>query len=208
MPAQTFMVNRDQGPNTNRSFDVTKSPSQNNRMKKVNRVSTLICFLIAAFSVLNTSYAEDAKKTTPEVKYNSYCNARFGFCIDYATDLIAGGEADNGDGQVFETKEKPGTELTVYGTNNATETTFEKLYKEKLKSFKQDGGDVTLKKQTKTEIVISGYKEKGTRIYYTKILKGNDQFMIMAIEYPKSDKEKMDAVVTHIAKSFKNTAAK
>ena len=136
-------------------------------------------------------------------EYKTYCNARFGYCIDYASDLIPGGESQNGDGQVFESKEKNGTELTVYGTNNALNTTFEKLFKDELKSFKKDGSDVTLKKQTKTEIIISGFKDKGTRIFYKKILKGDGEFFIMILEYAKSDKEKLDTIVTHIAKSFK-----
>ena len=63
------------------------------------------------------------KANAIDITYKTYSNARFGYVINYPTDiLIPQGEADNGDGQKFISKEK-GVIALVYGSNNALDET-------------------------------------------------------------------------------------
>ncbi|MEI9947196.1 MAG: hypothetical protein WDN26_23645 [Chitinophagaceae bacterium] len=49
-----------------------------------------------------------------DLKFDTYCNARFGYCIDYPGILFPQPESENGDGRVF--KDKQGNEaLIVFG---------------------------------------------------------------------------------------------
>ncbi len=71
--------------------------------------------ILTLLVLLNCSAPSPLKTTELPVDNDSYCNARFGYCIDYpANILIPQEEAVNGDGRKF-TNRKGEVILTVFG---------------------------------------------------------------------------------------------
>lgn len=151
-------------------------------MKKNAIILTLLIFSINAYS---------------QTTYKSYGNARFDYTISYPPDLIAQGEADNGDGQVFKNDDAT---LTVFGSNMLAGGT---LLKEFNAVVKEHGAqNVTYKLSRPAYFVVSG-KENG-RIFYRKtIRKLNGSFVTFIFEYDESKRGVYDQATMRIAKSFK-----
>lgn len=129
--------------------------------------------------------------------YNTYNNARFGYLISYPSNLIPKGEADNGDGQVFEAKDKS-AKLTVWGSNNALSQSLKQIYNDNLKEY---GKAVTYKNFGETWYVISG--KRNGKIFYQKTINDEDVYFTFVFEYAESKRKAYDKAVTKIAKSFK-----
>ena len=134
-------------------------------------------------------------------KYSTYNNARFGYSIQFPLDLLEmQGEADNGDGATFISKDGS-AEMRVWGQNNALNRSVRDEYAEALKR-----ADTTF---TYKSLLKNGFAVSGTsrdKIYYQKTLyrpgKGG-VFYTLTIEYPAAERAKFDAVVQRIVKSFK-----
>lgn len=141
-----------------------------------------------------------------EVKYDQYLNERFAFAISYPPAiLVPQGEADNGDGQKFLSKDLKASML-VYGCNNAMGDSLKGRFQDEINGEKKDSPlrTVTYKVLKKSWFVISG--TEGNMIFYTKVLynKNEDQFLSFRITYPKSQCELYDPLVSVISKSLKN----
>ena len=135
--------------------------------------------------------------------YETYSNSRFEYSIDYPKAIFTPQEeAPNGDGRVF--LGKGGSELRVWGQNNALFDTLKKAYADDLK---ERGAAVTYKALLKDGYVISG--AKGGKVFYQKtMLNGTDGdggaiWATFTIEYRKKEKAKYDPIVRRIASSFK-----
>lgn len=136
-----------------------------------------------------------------QAKYSTYSNARFGYSIQYPMDLLEmQGEADNGDGATFISKDSS-AEMRVWGQNNALNRSVRDEYAEALK---RAGTIFTYKSLLKNGFAVSG--TSGDKIYYQKTLyrpgKGG-VFYTFTIEYPAAERAKYDAAVQRIVKSFK-----
>ncbi len=132
--------------------------------------------------------------------YKTYCNARFGYQIDYPANLlVAQGEPTNGDGQRFLSKSGD-VEMCVYGGYLAA-WTFDEEFKHALDD--QDGAKkkATYKARAKNSFVVSGFH--GKKIFYRKTFLKNDTLRTFSIEYPSTKKEIYDQVVEKIVASFK-----
>jgi hypothetical protein len=126
--------------------------------------------------------------------YKTYTNARYGYSISYPSNLLVPqGEADNGDGQAFRSKDG-GAELRVYGSQNLGDG-LAGAYKEA-----QAGKSVTYKTMKGNWFVVSG--RDGGKIFYQKTMFKGDVFKTFIIEYDESQKSTYDAVTTRIARSF------
>lgn len=135
------------------------------------------------------------------VKNDSYCNARFEYCISYpAGILIPQPEADNGDGRKFFSEDKR-VEMLVYGIENALDQTLAEVYEEESENIPAEGRAVTYKLKKNNWFVVSGIKSG--RVFYRKTIFRNDQFLTFSIEYPPELRSRFDAVTASIAKSFK-----
>jgi hypothetical protein len=137
-----------------------------------------------------------------KVKYNHYVNVRFEYSVNYPTTLIAQGEADNGDGQRFISKDKK-AEMAVYGAYNALEQSLKDLYEEAISEKEKESAIVTYKVLKRDFFVISG-KGNG-KIFYQKTIKQDDIFKTLIIEYDESLKETFNPITSVISNSFKNT---
>lgn len=138
-------------------------------------------------------------------KFETYCNSRFGFCIDYPSNkLNPQGESANGDGQIF-TSEDEETTLWVYRDfrDNASieeEFNIESAFESDIQTNKPNRS-VTYKKLGSDYYVVSGYIDG--KIFYQKTMMTNKGLATSLIEYPESDREYYDKVSETIFSSFK-----
>lgn len=152
-------------------------------MKKFTTLFTILVFSTIVFA---------------QTKYDTYGNARFGYSISYPSNLIPKGEAENGDGQVFEAKDKS-AKLTVWGSNNALNQSLKEIYNGDLKEY---GKAVTYKSLGANSYVISG--KRNGKIFYQKTIKSDeDVYFTFILEYAESKRATYDKAVTQIVKSFK-----
>lgn len=179
-------------------FCCNPNPSQETKEDKANQP--------------NTSQKGDVV-TSPnldnEIKFNKYCNPRFGYCVDYPSELIyPQPESENGDGRIF--KNKNGEEiLRVYGTNNSDpdfgHISLEQQYNDDLHGAEEENGNndrvITYQKLGKTFFVISGFK-KG-KVFYQKTILRDDAFGYAILQYDEDEKATFDKVSDRIFKSFK-----
>ena len=144
-----------------------------------------------------------------DIKFNKYCNPRFGYCVDYPGELIyPQPESENGDGKIF--KNRKGEEiLRVYGTNNSDpefgNISLEQQYNNDLHETDEENGNndqvITYQKLGKTFFVISGLK-KG-KIFYQKTIHKDDSFAYAILQYDDGEKATFDKVSKRIFTSFK-----
>jgi len=149
-----------------------------------------------------------SSRVSNNISFDKYCNARFGYCIDYPIGIIyPQPESYNGDGRVF--KNKQGEDiLTVWGRNNS-DPDFGHILIEQQFNNDLHGGEVegdskdlviTYKKLGKSFFVISGFS-KG-KIFYQKTIVKGDAYVFAILEYDESEKRTFDKVSEHIFKSF------
>jgi hypothetical protein len=158
--------------------------------------------------VLGQTQADTTSPSTAEntLKFDKYCNARFGYCIDYPHDVIfPQPESSNGDGRVFKNKQGH-VVLTVFGRRNDSPDggtiSLEQQFDDDLHSIAGENGNVvTYQKLGKTFFVISGYI-KG-KIFYQKTILKEDAFAYAILDYSENEKSTFDKVSERIFKSFK-----
>jgi len=96
-----------------------------------------------------------------------YCNGRFGFCIQYPSGFTGQGEAGNGDGQRFLSKDKQ-AEITTYGMLVLEEINDD--LKEQFLSVTKDI-QVSYKVIKPNWFVFSGLTKDGKIIYQKTVMK-------------------------------------
>ena len=165
-------------------------------MSTIQKVFILFSLsLTLVFPALKTSLAN-------EQNFKIYHNGRFNYSISYPAEiLLPQGEAENGDGQKFISKDGK-VELIVYGSNNALDQTLKDTYQKAL-SGSADSKDrkVTYKKLGDHWFVVSGI-EQG-KIFYQKTYLKDDAFKTFEITYDQAQKASFDKITEAISKSFK-----
>jgi hypothetical protein len=161
--------------------------------------------IITLLALLHCSAAGPVKTTAYPVKDDSYCNARFGYCIDYPADvLIPQEEAANGDGRKFINR-KGAIILTVFGRLNLDSEgeviPVSKQYNSDLARLKKEAS-IKYKTAGKDFYVISGQYKNGKSFYHKMILK-NDAFCFAMLEYSDEEKAVFDKYAAVIHKTFK-----
>jgi len=158
----------------------------------VNKLHFLIS-LIALFTVSQFALGQ--------TKYETYSNGRFGYTIQYPSDLLRIQPAPfNGDGRVFISRDK-NVEMRAWANFNATFLSVEGQFDEDVKNYR----GITYKHLFNNSFVISG--AQNGKVFYQKTLyhkfKETEVFYTFTIEYPKTQKSQFDAIVTRISNSFK-----
>lgn len=102
-----------------------------------------------------------------------YCNARFGYCVDYPTTIDPQPESSNGDGRGF--KNRAGeTVLIVFGRRSVDvdghPIPLGASYASEVKELLSAKADITYRKLGKDFFVLTGHKE-GTLFYEKAVLK-------------------------------------
>jgi hypothetical protein len=148
-----------------------------------------------------TGAQSDAGKPA-RITYHTYANARFKYSISYpAGVLYPQGEADNGDGQKFLSKDGRATML-VYGGHKLDAVSLSEIYEATLKQKGLNGAgrDVTMKLLKTDWFVVSGYA--GEKVFYQKTMLKGGVFKTFIIEYDREQKSFYDPITACIARSF------
>ena len=76
--------------------------------------------------------------------------------------------------------------------------------REELADISQSGGDITYRRVAGSWFVISGYRDD--RIYYTRVelACGGRRWHMVELTYPKGQKRRLDAAVTHASHTLRN----
>jgi hypothetical protein len=143
-----------------------------------------------------------------EPQYESYCNSKYAFCIDYPTNVLhPQGESGSGDGQVFTSSDLEDS-LSVYRDfsdmiDPDTKFSIKAEYEHDLAGNENGRGkrEVTYKKLGKDFFVLSGYM--GDKIFYQKTMITNGELATCMMSYRKSEKELYNKVSERVFKSFK-----
>lgn len=134
-------------------------------------------------------------------EWSQYANARFGYVVDVPPDFGGGGEAVNGDGQVFSSTD--GTQLLrVYGGNNI-EPSFEASVNAAMGYARDAGWALTYERVTPSWASYSGLRN-GMVLYARAIaLCDGSQFASFELEYPERAIGGMHDVVERLVKSLR-----
>lgn len=129
-------------------------------------------------------------------EYTTYCNPRYGFCVDYPTSFKMEPSPDNGDGRNL--SDGKGCIMTVSGINNVTADTIES------EMLQQSGSldEITCSKKGENWFVLSGFK--GADILYLKTFVGTESINHLYIRYPVRSKTACDGIVDKISQSFRS----
>jgi hypothetical protein len=127
--------------------------------------------------------------------YNKYCNARYGFCIDYPSHFKMEPAPDNDDGRKL--LDGKGFLMIASGINNANDDTLTT----EMHSQSEDFDKVTYRTKGKNWFVLSGYK--GSDILYVKTCVGEGAINHLYIQYPSRRKTEYEHMVTKVSRSFK-----
>jgi hypothetical protein len=162
-------------------------------MKKQTSIFSIIFLLLAQAGSQASSPSQPASGAQRAV-YRTYTNARYGYSIAYPAHLLTPqGEADNGDGQIFRSRDGQ-AEMRVYGSQDLGGG-LAAAYAEA-----QDGKNVVYKTMKRNWFVVSGYN--GEKIFYQKTMIRGGELKTFTIEYDESQKSTYDAVTARIARSF------
>ncbi len=166
----------------------------------MNIIANLRGLLIAALLLLNCGFVN---QQPPQ-----YCNARFSFCVQYPPGFEGLGESENGDGQIFRSKDKL-AEIRAYGAmvvEDLNETVFDEFQlatrnvSVSYKVVKPDWfivsgldkeGDIVYQKTVRKKIAYMGEEQPATDVYQT-----------LMITYPKSQQDKYASYCRVISKSL------
>lgn len=154
----------------------------------------LIAFLSLATFDSNASPASHYNGSAQRAVYKTYTNARYGYSISYPSNLLVPqGEADNGDGQAFLSKDGA-AEMRVYGSQDLGGG----LAQSYLEA--QAGKAVSYKTMKGNWFVVSG--RANGKIFYQKTMLKGGALKTFTIEYDESQKSIYDAITARIARSF------
>ena len=129
------------------------------------------------------------------VGFKTYCNERFGFCLEYPSTLRMQPPPENGDGRTFKSADGR-VEMRAYGSLNALDATLEAAFGEAKRR-----GKVTYSLLKSDFFVVSG-TDRGN-VFFEKTFLRSGTFTTFVIAYPTALKGTYDPLVSRIAKSFK-----
>ena len=148
-----------------------------------------------------TAFTAISRKAAAQAGYRTYHNARFDYSVSYpAKILIPQGEAANGDGQKFLSKDGR-TEMLVYGSNNSLDQTLREVYHEEISHEAHPNRTVTYRVLRADWFVVSGM-ENG-RVFYQKTMLRGSAFKTFRIEYDKTQRHTFDSITAYVSRSFK-----
>jgi hypothetical protein len=189
-------------PEKMRSIEPVNLPLYEQTIKMKQSI-IVVSMLVVLFS--SHTYAQ-------KTAYKDYCNARFGYCISYPSDLKGQGEAQNGDGQTFVSKDG---KATVYAFGRLQMDDMDD-YKDDIKhEFKTSAAELKVAYQVLKDnwFILSGTDKDGNTVYEKTMLKkvaymGDDKpstfvFWTLYIKYPPAQQDKYKDYCAEIAKAFK-----
>jgi serine/threonine-protein kinase len=132
-----------------------------------------------------------------QIVYSKYTNDKFGFSIDYPSDLLTKVMPLSQNGSIFSSKDDS-VKLTVSGKNNVSNQDVKSVYNDVIKEH----GDAPYKTQQNNWFVVSWID--GDKIYYEWCAVGSGSINTYIAIFPESQKKYFELVLNHLNSSFKN----
>lgn len=167
---------------------------------KVNELEKKLVFNISNEKTLEDSSSKlSYKNDSNDLTYSTYTNTKYGFSIDYPTNLITSTPTTNGDGLLF--RNNDGTvSIIAIGRNNVLNETAESLYNNDLSKLKVTP---VYKSLVENSYAIS-WKENGLAYYeYYTVGGNNGSIQGFIIKYPVNENDTYAPMVSRVYKSFK-----
>jgi len=130
-----------------------------------------------------------------------YKNARYGFSIEYPSDLFTPDEPPfNNAGRSFQSKDGK-AQFSVWGSANALEQSLDE-YRTGFMEV-EDYSNVTYQPKGSNWFVLSGVR--GDRIFYEKVILScrNETVNTLRVYYPTVEKARYDKIVTRLEETFR-----
>jgi hypothetical protein len=151
---------------------------------------------------------EDTVKTTDTLPDNSpkenltYCNSRFGYCIDYPGDLSPEFESTNGDGRRF-TDEKGDEQMAAWGSIDVNESGIEADYGISINPDPTDIPSLEIERKSldKDSYEIEG--KLGERLYFRRTFLKDGVLVSASCQAANWDKERYYLLMGLIRSSLK-----
>ncbi len=177
---------------------------------KTASILSLILSIVLLSSGCNTKKEggeESSSESAQTVSAGKYCNEKYGFCIQFPSDLLSQDEdadLDKEEGVVFKS-ENGLAQLRVYHDTRITPVEGEAINLQSLydEDTAYDGSfDITYKTFATTSYTIQGVRG-GQIISYQKTIISNGNIATAILRYAGSEKELFDALIQPIFSSFK-----
>jgi len=134
--------------------------------------------------------------------FETYVNARFAYSVCYPRELLfPQGEAVNGDGQRFVSKDGL-ARVVVFGSNNVLEQTLQQIFDQDSKDF--DGRPVSVSDRSIGGDSFTFSGDSGGDIVFEKTYLRNDRTKTLDIVYPKTAGAAYAALVRRMAECFRS----
>lgn len=156
-------------------------------------------------SISNSEIQVNEKDTNrfldSEYKFMAYHNARFGYCLNYPSALLLPqGESENGDGQIFLSKDFKFS-LTVSGMYNSEGLDITGNYQKDLNFYSGNNNyRLTFYEQKDNYYILSGLK--GKTFFYIKTYLIKDKIYSVYAEYPAENNQLYAALLKEVLKTF------
>ncbi|MDH6355314.1 hypothetical protein M2132_001655 [Dysgonomonas sp. PH5-45] len=180
-------------------------------LKKTSILVILFCAIALAGCKKNPK--EQIQGQVPNVveqdslmpRYSSYCNGRYGFCINYPTAIFfPQGESDSGDGQIFLSEDKC-NELRVYRDSrtivNNGGFSLQEAYNEDINE-NLTGRKVKDNRLSDESYFVTGIDSNGNLFYQKSILSGNE-FVTAILSYQPGTEQQYEDLIVPIFSSLK-----
>lgn len=150
-------------------------------------------------NIKNTETDESTKQVENElnetIRYETYCNSKFDYCVDYPVDiLIPQEESPMGDGRIFLSDDET-RKMTVWGEFNILDETLQQRMEDNM--VEVDNAETEI---TDEFFVIKGMQNG--KHYYQKTKMVDDRFVTIVIKYPAEKARSCEKVIQHITKSI------
>ena len=171
-------------------------------MKKVLKIVSLLILLTACFGGEKKKDEGNNFKDAPKVSYDTYCNMRYDYCVDYPDFLIPQGEATNQDGQRFLSEDGMNQMMVFYSYKMDDKGELLDL----MNAYIYDREQTDSRKfELHENHYLLSYEKDNKLVRYMSV-KAYDAFITIIIEFDKDDVELLETVLSHVSESL-NIAA-
>jgi hypothetical protein len=180
-------------------------------MKNLNLMLLVVGLMLCACNGSNKNKASN-RVTNPSrrelrtvlVKNDTYCNARYGFCVDYPSNLKRQPESDNGDGCII--NDESGIEvMRAWASVDANEEGIKKYYMSLLNTPSTEGSKLTINESLLENDFFELIGAEGDQYYFRKTVFKDGIFVSASCQTDKIDSAGFGKLVSLVRGSLKKT---
>ncbi len=162
----------------------------------------LLVLLTACSGGAKKKSTDSDSKTPPEILFDTYCNERYDYCVDYPEFLIPQGESTSQDGQIFISEDKESQMMVFYEYKIDDWGNFIGLEEAYLADREKTG---SLNHEIYDNYYVLTYEKDKKLVRYISV-EVYDAFVTIILEFDKKQKQLLEVVFQHVSESL-NIAA-